>query len=101
RLVCVGDHQLIGGDEGEAACLEIAFLSQGKQVPQELFVALEHFLKFHHSPVGDVQFAVKPVSPGIRFGSVGGDGGEIDASGQFGNVLGFGIGGGEGADAHT
>ena len=93
RFVGVGDDQLIGGDEGETAGLEVALLGEGEQIPQKLLVALQHFLKLHDSPVGDVQFAVKAVGPGVRLGAVLGDRGKVDAARQFRDVLGFGIGG--------
>ena len=56
-------------------------------MPEKLFVTLEHFLKFHQTAVSLIQFTVKTVSPGVRFGTVLTDGRKIDAAGKIGNIL--------------
>ncbi|MNC22430.1 hypothetical protein D3C75_704320 [compost metagenome] len=86
-FVGMGYDKLIRADQRKPSGLEISFLGQGQQVPQELLVAFEHFLEFHQAAVGLVQLPVKPVGARIGFRAVFGNGREVDATGQVGNIL--------------
>ncbi|MNE86595.1 hypothetical protein D3C80_1837130 [compost metagenome] len=97
----MGYDKLIRTDQREPAGLEIPFLGQRQQVPQELLVAFQHFLELHQAAVGLVQLPVEPVSARIGFRAVFRDGREVDAAGKVGNILGLGIRGAEGSNADT
>ncbi|MNC21528.1 hypothetical protein D3C75_695110 [compost metagenome] len=90
-FIGMGNNQLVSGNQGETSGLEVALLGQGEEIPEELLVALEHFLEFHQAPVGFVQLAVEAVRPGIGLGAVLGDGGKVNTTGKIGNILRLGV----------
>ncbi len=98
-LVGVGNDHLVGVDHREAAGLDVLLLGEGEEHVEEALVDLQHLNELHHPPVGDVELAVEAVAAGIAFRADLADRRKVDAADQFGDVLGFRVGRGEGADA--
>ncbi len=88
-LVFVGmaDDHFIGVDHAETPGFDVLFLAEREQHIQKFFIGFEHFYEFHNSPVGDIEFTVEAICSRIAFYTDFTDGGEVDASDQFADVL--------------
>ncbi len=97
-LVGVGDDELIGIDQREAAGLDVLLLGEREEDIEKALVGLEHLDELNHAAVGDVELAVEAIRPRVGFRAEFADGGQIDAAHQLRDVLTLGIRRHEGAD---
>ena len=95
------DDAFIRVNEREASGLDVLLLRQRQQHIEKSLVGLEHLNEFHQAAVRHVQLPVKPVCARVRFRSVIADGGEINAPHELRNVLGLGVRGHKGTNAHA
>ncbi|SIA56719.1 Uncharacterised protein [Mycobacteroides abscessus subsp. abscessus] len=65
-FICMRNNQFIRRNERKPPCLEITFLCEREQMPEEFLIAFQHLLELHHPPVRLIQLPVKPVGPRVR-----------------------------------
>src|SRR5262247_270945 len=92
---------LISVDERKAASLDVLFLRQRQQHVEKALIGLEHFDELHETTVRYIELAIKAVGTWIRLGPIVPNGRQVDAADELRNVLGFGVGRDERANAHA